>query len=123
RNRIYCRKESTPHTQSGDDVSTGRDDTSLFTPAAHVALIAESDDIHDPQDAPGVPPGPRIPMIGVVSNSDGRAEALAAAMELFVASGVEFVVHCGDIGGRHVLDVLSRLQSGFVWGDRDSDRM
>jgi putative phosphoesterase len=62
-------------------------------------------------------------MIGVVSNSDGRADVLAAAMELFVSSGVQFVVHCGDVGGRHVLDVLSRLQSGFVWGDRDSDRM
>jgi putative phosphoesterase len=62
-------------------------------------------------------------MIGVVSNSDGRAEALAAAMEVFVASGVEFVVHCGDVGGRHVLDVLARVHSGFVWGDRDADRM
>ncbi|MGH7215359.1 MAG: metallophosphoesterase family protein [Tepidisphaeraceae bacterium] len=64
-------------------------------------------------------------MLGVVSNSDGRAEALAAAVDLFSASGVEYVVHCGDVGGRHVLDALGRFPGGgaFVWGDRDVDRM
>jgi putative phosphoesterase len=62
-------------------------------------------------------------MLGVISNSDGRAEIVSAAINLFRASGVEFVVHCGDVGGRHVLDALGAVPSGFVWGERDADRM
>jgi hypothetical protein len=62
-------------------------------------------------------------MIGVVSNSTGRADSLATAVEVFHASGVQTVVHCGDIGGRHVLDVLKGFDALFVWGDRDTDRM
>ena len=61
-------------------------------------------------------------MLGVISNSHGRADAVAAAVEVFTASAVESVVHCGDVGGRHVLDVISRIGGSFVWGDRDHDR-
>src|SRR5438874_8376977 len=62
-------------------------------------------------------------MLGVVSNSCGRADAVASAVEVFRASGAGMVVHCGDVGGRHVLDQLARLGGLFVWGDRDNDRM
>ena len=62
-------------------------------------------------------------MLGVLSNSSGRADAVSAAIDVFAASGVRFVVHCGDVGGRHVLDHLARLGGVFVWGDRDHDRM
>jgi putative phosphoesterase len=62
-------------------------------------------------------------MLGVVANSDGRAEFMSAAMEIFLAAGVELVVHCGDVGGRHVLDSMSQLNGIFVWGERDPDRM
>ena len=63
-------------------------------------------------------------VIGVVANSDGRSDAVAAAIDVFLASGVELLIHCGDVGGRHVLDALSSFGSSvFVWGDRDADRM
>jgi putative phosphoesterase len=62
-------------------------------------------------------------LLAVVANSDGRAEAMASAMEVFLASAVDLVVHCGDVGGRHVLDAMSALDCAFVWGDRDRDRM
>jgi predicted phosphodiesterase len=62
-------------------------------------------------------------MLGVVANSDGRAEFMSGAMEIFIAAGVDLVVHCGDVGGRHVLDSMSELGGVFVWGDRDHDRM
>jgi putative phosphoesterase len=63
-------------------------------------------------------------MLGVISNTDGRAEAVAAALNIFRGSGnVAFVVHCGDVGGRHVLDALGSVASAFIWGDRDRDRM
>src|ERR1041385_8217397 len=61
-------------------------------------------------------------MLGVISNSHGRADAVAAAVEVFAASAVESIVHCGDVGGRHVLDVIGRIGGVFVWGDRDHDR-
>ncbi|HTL29822.1 MAG TPA: metallophosphoesterase family protein [Tepidisphaeraceae bacterium] len=62
-------------------------------------------------------------MLGVVANTEGRAEIMSAAMEIFLAAGVELVVHCGDVGGRHVLDSMAQLNGIFVWGERDPDRM
>jgi uncharacterized protein len=63
-------------------------------------------------------------MVGVLSNSDGRAEFVASAVNIFKSAGAAFVIHCGDVGGRHVLDALGdELPAAFVWGDRDRDRM
>ena len=63
-------------------------------------------------------------MIGIVANSDGRSDAVSAAVDVFHASGAEVLIHCGDVGGRHVLDAMSAFgTSMFVWGDRDKDRM
>ena len=59
----------------------------------------------------------------MISNSGGRAETVTAAVNVFRASGADYVVHLGDIGGRHVLDALGALASGFVWGEKDADRM
>jgi len=63
-------------------------------------------------------------MLGVISNSDGRGEAVTSAVNIFKASGATFIIHCGDVGGRHVLDALAAgVPATFVWGDRDRDRM
>jgi putative phosphoesterase len=62
-------------------------------------------------------------MVGILANSDGRVDAVAAALDVFQAAGARFVIHCGDVGGRHVLEQLARVGGGFVWGDRDRDRM
>ena len=59
----------------------------------------------------------------MISNSGGRAETVTAAVNVFRASGADYVVHLGDIGGRHVLDALGSIASGFVWGEKDADRM
>src|SRR5438046_260458 len=61
-------------------------------------------------------------MIGIMANSDGRADAVQTATQMLAASGAEFVIHLGDIGGRHVLDALASLGGFFIWGDRDHDR-
>ena len=66
----------------------------------------------------------RRPVIfGVVSNTEGRADAMRAAAQILRESGAELIFHCGDVGGRHVLDELKSLDSAFVWGDADKDRM
>ena len=63
-------------------------------------------------------------MLGVISNSDGRADAVASAVSAFKAAGAALLLHCGDVGGRHVLDALAEtIPASFVWGDRDRDRM
>jgi putative phosphoesterase len=64
-------------------------------------------------------------MLGVISNSDGRADRLADAVNVFKQAGATMVVHCGDVGGRHVLDAMNGdvVHGAFVWGDRDKDRM
>lgn len=65
-------------------------------------------------------------MLGLLANSDGRADKVQTAVNLFLSQGAELIIHCGDIGGRHVLDALAPActQSSvmFVWGDRDHDR-
>jgi uncharacterized protein len=63
-------------------------------------------------------------MLGVISNSDGRADAVASAVNIFKSAGAAFIIHCGDVGGRHVLDALGADgHAAFVWGDKDRDRM
>ena len=62
-------------------------------------------------------------IFGVVSNTEGRADAMRAAAHVLRESGAELIFHCGDVGGRHVLDEMKDLDAAFVWGDADKDRM
>ncbi|HEY8667964.1 MAG TPA: YfcE family phosphodiesterase [Tepidisphaeraceae bacterium] len=64
-------------------------------------------------------------VVGVVSNTEGRLEAMEAAAQTLRALGVEWIIHCGDVGGRHVLDAFRNadVDAAFVWGDQDRDRM
>jgi len=62
-------------------------------------------------------------LVGLVSNSSGRADSMSAAAGALRDRGADLIVHCGDVGGRHVLDELAKLDAVFVWGDRDTDRM
>jgi putative phosphoesterase len=65
--------------------------------------------------------------LGIVSNSIGNPQALARAVELLEACGVEVILHCGDVGGRSELEALAKVaetaEAVFIWGDRDRDRM
>ena len=62
-------------------------------------------------------------VVGLISDTNDRYDVMAAAVRLLVDAGAEFVIHCGDVGNRRVLDPLAGLAAGFVWGDRDKDRM
>ena len=48
---------------------------------------------------------------------------MRAAALVLRESGAELIFHCGDVGGRHVLDELKEIDAAFVWGDTDKDRM
>ena len=60
--------------------------------------------------------------IGILSDTHGRTDAMAAAVRLLQDRGAEFLIHCGDLGSEHVLDYLAVVPSAFVWGNCDFDR-
>ena len=48
---------------------------------------------------------------------------MRAAAATLRERGAELIFHVGDVGGRHVLDEMKEIESAFVWGDTDKDRM
>ena len=58
-------------------------------------------------------------VIGVMSDSHGRADRVHDACALFDELGVEHLIHCGDVGGTDVLDELVGRACNFVWGNMD----
>ena len=61
-------------------------------------------------------------LIGVLSDTHDRTEAMAAGVKLLQEKNAEHFIHCGDVGSVRVLDFLAGLPSAFVWGNTDWDR-
>jgi putative phosphoesterase len=61
-------------------------------------------------------------LLGIVSDTHGRVDAMAAGLEALRTVGAGVFVHCGDVGGRDVLDVLAGERAWFVFGNTDWDR-
>ena len=61
-------------------------------------------------------------LIGILSDTHDRADAMAAAIGVLQEHGAEYFIHCGDVGGEDVLDLLAGLPAAFVWGNNDYDR-
>jgi putative phosphoesterase len=61
-------------------------------------------------------------IVGILSDTHDRVDAMAAAMDLLRKGGAEFYVHCGDVGSERVLDHLAGVPSAFVFGNTDWDR-
>ena len=57
-------------------------------------------------------------LIGIVSDSHGRSVTLRLALQLFDRLGVQYVVHCGDVGIA-ALDELAGRRCTLVWGNTD----
>lgn len=64
-----------------------------------------------------------IVIIGILSDTHDRVEAMAAGIKLLRENSAEFFIHCGDVGGERVLDHLAGLPAALVWGNTDWDRM
>jgi len=58
-------------------------------------------------------------LIGILSDSHGRVRAVAEALRRFDELGVEHVIHCGDVGGDGVFQLLAGRPCTFVWGNTD----
>jgi predicted phosphodiesterase len=54
-------------------------------------------------------------IVGILSDSHGRHERTARAVELLTTQGTEALIHCGDVGGEAVLEALAGRRAWFVW--------
>jgi hypothetical protein len=61
-------------------------------------------------------------ILGILSDTHDHPDAMAAAMKLLRDAGAEFFIHCGDVGGERILDLLAGVPALFVWGNTDYDR-
>ena len=62
-------------------------------------------------------------IIGLLSDTHDRVDAMAAGVRLLREAGAEHYLHCGDVGSELVLDHLAGLPAAFVFGNTDWDRM
>jgi putative phosphoesterase len=64
-------------------------------------------------------------IVGILSDTHGRADAATAAVRVLVERGAEQLIHCGDVGdgaeGRAVLDAMAGHNAAFVFGNNDYD--
>ncbi len=60
--------------------------------------------------------------IGVLSDTHGRADTVAAALAEFRARGVELLIHCGDIDDAETVASFAGWPVHFVYGNCDGDR-
>jgi putative phosphoesterase len=60
-------------------------------------------------------------IVGILSDTHGRADMAHLAVQKLLEHNAEYFVHCGDVGGRAVLDALTGHPSMFVFGNNDYD--
>lgn len=58
-------------------------------------------------------------ILGILSDSHGRADRVRIARSLLEDRGAEMLIHCGDVGGTEVFDELVGCDCRFVWGNTD----
>jgi uncharacterized protein len=61
-------------------------------------------------------------LLGLLSDTHDRIDAAAAGIAALREAGAAYFLHCGDVGGEGVLDLLAGLPAAFVWGNTDWDR-
>jgi len=60
--------------------------------------------------------------MGLLSDTHDHTAAMFAGLMALQARGVDFILHCGDIGSESCIDLLVGIPSAFVWGNCDWDR-
>jgi putative phosphoesterase len=60
-------------------------------------------------------------LIGILSDSHGRADTTARAVTLLREAGAEMLLHLGDIGNEAVIDELIDQNARIVFGNCDWD--
>jgi uncharacterized protein len=65
---------------------------------------------------------PDVRLLGILSDTHDNVAAAAAGIATLRAAGAQFLIHCGDVGGERILDLLAGIPCVFVWGNCDLDR-
>lgn len=60
--------------------------------------------------------------IGILSDTHGQFEITRTAVKFLNDTGAEYLIHCGDVGGIDILDLLTSVPSAFVFGNCDYDQ-
>jgi putative phosphoesterase len=61
--------------------------------------------------------------VGLLSDTHGSLAPARAGVEALRAAGAEILIHCGDVGGTEILDLLAGdVPAYFVFGNNDWDR-
>jgi putative phosphoesterase len=61
--------------------------------------------------------------LGILSDSHDQTSTAIEAVHLLRLAGAQQLIHCGDVGGTQILDVLAGMSgSVFVFGNTDYDR-
>lgn len=58
--------------------------------------------------------------IGILSDTHGCGDLVRVAANIMKKFNVVRVIHCGDIGSREVIDILSQFKTEYVFGNCDS---
>src|SRR4051812_34898097 len=72
-------------------------------------------------------------ILGILSDTHGRHAAAKRGLEILREHGATYFIHCGDVGGDDILDLLAaamlevsktdgRAGAAFVFGNNDLDR-
>ncbi len=60
-------------------------------------------------------------LIGVLSDSHGRADTTARAVQALLSGGAQMLIHLGDLGAEAVIDELVGHNARIVFGNCDWD--
>lgn len=61
-------------------------------------------------------------LLGILSDTHGRASTARAAIDLLLARGATRLVHLGDVGSDAVLDLLAGVPATVCFGNCDDER-
>jgi len=62
-------------------------------------------------------------LVGILSDTHDHVAPTTTALNLLRQAGAEYYIHCGDVGGTAIFDLLAGLPLAFVWGNTDYDRV
>jgi len=61
-------------------------------------------------------------LLALISDTHDQTEPLKLALELLKPFNPGFYIHCGDVGGEEIIDLLAGLPCALVWGNTDWER-
>jgi uncharacterized protein len=62
-------------------------------------------------------------LIGIISDTHDQMDNVRSAVKMFLARGVERVLHAGDIVSPSVIALFDGLDVGFVYGNNDGEKV